>query len=198
MRVRVLPLLPAVMLLVSCAFLDRVMDRGGRPEPGVEELRRGIDVREELRGLLKRREYPEALRLIKEELEKGMPESYFIDEYPAVMNGLIEAAERLFRKEAYKDAGLLFGMALRGFPETRAVAARIRGTPGSLTSRMEACSERLMEQGMLRYREGELEEAIRIWKEILLFSPGDEGARKAIETATVQLETLKSMGRRGE
>jgi hypothetical protein len=50
-----------------------------------------------------------------------------------------------------------------------------------------------MEQGLMEYRRGSLENAIRKWKELVAFDPGHQEAKKALETATAQLRALQKM-----
>jgi len=51
----------------------------------------------------------------------------------------------------------------------------------------------MMEQGLEEYRRGSLESAIRKWKVLLTIRPGHQEAKKALDTATVQLQTLQGM-----
>ena len=53
-----------------------------------------------------------------------------------------------------------------------------------------------MEQGLEEYRRGKLESAIKRWKELLAISPGHQEAKKALDTATVQLQTLQRIKNR--
>jgi hypothetical protein len=50
-----------------------------------------------------------------------------------------------------------------------------------------------MENGLMKYREEKLDEAIVIWKKALVFDPENTGVKNALETATQQLQKLKSM-----
>jgi hypothetical protein len=49
-----------------------------------------------------------------------------------------------------------------------------------------------MEEGLERYREGNLGEAVLIWKKILKFNPDFAEAKRAIETASIQIDSLNS------
>jgi len=60
---------------------------------------------------------------------------------------------------------------------------------------METCANRLMEQGIVEYRRGRLESAIRKWKGVLTITPGHQQAKKSIDTATIQLQELKKLKR---
>jgi hypothetical protein len=42
-----------------------------------------------------------------------------------------------------------------------------------------------------QYREGNIGNAISLWKSILAFDPGNKSIKKSIDTATTQLKNLK-------
>ena len=53
------------------------------------------------------------------------------------------------------------------------------------------CRLQLTKRGLEQYRKGNLAEAIDIWKGILNFDPDNQQIKKAIETATAQLKSLR-------
>jgi tetratricopeptide (TPR) repeat protein len=56
---------------------------------------------------------------------------------------------------------------------------------------IENCRLQLTRRGLEQYRKGNLAEAISIWKGILKFDPDNQQIKKAIETATTQLKSIK-------
>ena len=56
---------------------------------------------------------------------------------------------------------------------------------------IENCRLQLTKRGLEQYRKGNLAEAISIWKGILKFDPDNQQIKKAIETATTQLKSIK-------
>ncbi len=56
---------------------------------------------------------------------------------------------------------------------------------------IENCRLQLTKRGLEQYRKGNLAEAISIWKGILEFDPDNQQIKKAIETATTQLKSIK-------
>ncbi len=60
-----------------------------------------------------------------------------------------------------------------------------------LNEGIENCSLQLTKRGLEKYREGNLAEAISIWKGILKFDPDNQQIKKAIETASTQLKSIK-------
>ncbi|MFP4452085.1 MAG: hypothetical protein ACOCR8_05640 [Desulfosalsimonas sp.] len=55
-----------------------------------------------------------------------------------------------------------------------------------------------MEQGLVSYRQGRLDDAIYIWNRILAFDPHHQAGRNAIQTARTQQSNLEKMGNGAE
>jgi len=56
---------------------------------------------------------------------------------------------------------------------------------------IKTCRVELTRKGLEHYRKGRLAEAIRTWKDLLVFDPDNTEIQKAVETATEQLKKLK-------
>jgi hypothetical protein len=57
---------------------------------------------------------------------------------------------------------------------------------------MKTCQKSLFESGLERYRSGDLNDAISIWKNILVFDPDHRETKKALDMAMLQLKNLSS------
>jgi len=134
-----------------------------------------------------------ALTLI---LASGLPETEFADEYVRALKGVLNQAEGLLQKDLPEKAGPLYRAVLNGYPKKSAVAARVGMSPDDIATGIETCADRLMERGLADYRSGNLDQAIRTWKQIHVFAPRHQASRKALQTAEVQLANLKKV--RGE
>ena len=140
-------------------------------------------------ALLNRKEYAQVLNLIGRDKRDE-----FFAQYCLALNGLIASGEEKFQKDQYNQAGMAFRKVLNAYPEKKAQRENVDRSRTWVEAHLEASSERLMIQGLLEYRAGRLEGAIETWKKILLFSPEDRAAKKAIETATIQQRNLLSIG----
>jgi hypothetical protein len=60
-----------------------------------------------------------------------------------------------------------------------------------LNGAIRECSNYLTNQGLIKYREGNLKEGIDIWESLLSFQPENEEIKKAIQTARDQLSKIK-------
>ena len=114
-------------------------------------------------------------------------------EYLLAINGLIAAGEEALSHGDYTVAGQSFRLALDSYPVPPSLRGKVRRNQPQLRKQLETCANRLLEQGLMAYRSDNLDNAIRRWKEIVVFDPGHKEALKAIETATVQLRVLQDM-----
>jgi tetratricopeptide (TPR) repeat protein len=149
--------------------------------------------RKKIASLLEKRSYRRAIELMSGGNQPGSPAAGMGREYITAINGLITVGEEFLSRGDYAVAGQSFKWALESYPVEPSLRDRIRLDPKQLKKQMDTCSSRLMEQGLMEYRRGNLENATRKWKEIIAFDPGHKEAKKAIETATAQLRTLQNM-----
>lgn len=146
------------------------------------------------RSLLDEGRYEEAAQRMSSRFSQALPSSKErVAIYAEAINGLIERADSQRKLEAYDKAGEAYRKALDYYPENISVVRKIRLTKQNLLHNIGRCSNALMEAGLLKYRAGQIEEAIAIWKSITLFDPGNAEARKALGTATIQLENLRKL-----
>ena len=71
------------------------------------------------------------------------------------------------------------------------LAKRLSFPEKELQALLVECRGRLEKKGLEKYRGGDLEGAIALWKSLLAFDPGNEEIFNAIETASVQLEGME-------
>lgn len=138
-------------------------------------------------------DFPAALMSIEEALRGGCSEKSLAKPYLRSINGVITEAEKHFARNRPADAGLFFRTALAHYPQDPKLAARVARDRKSLVSGINRCADILMEKGLLLYREGRLEEAIGLWRRLLLFDPQHQECRNAIRTAATQLNNLEKM-----
>jgi tetratricopeptide (TPR) repeat protein len=137
--------------------------------------------------------YCSALNLVRKAIKRGVPETALADEYGQAIDGILIEARQYQQDGLPEKAGELFRTAHDGFPETEEVAEKVSVTPSAISARIEECAEKLMERGLVAYRSGDLDEAIRIWKMIHTFNPRHQASLKALETAEIQLSNLEKV-----
>ncbi len=115
------------------------------------------------------------------------------DAYAEALESIREKADRAYESQDYAKAGELYAVLLKsGFGE-RPMRGRLSFDDEYPAMRVGACSKMLIEQGILKYREDDLQQAIAIWKKVLVFNPIDREAKTAIDRASLQLQNLKQM-----
>ena len=146
----------------------------------VSPLRRKVNM------LLERKHYRQALEMMNSRSHEG-----FEKEYVLAINGLLEIGDAALSQGDCESSIRAFKSVLDAYSEI-SLKERIHRDPKQIRA-MIGCENRLMEQGLQEYRGGRLESAIRSWKYLLAVNPGHQEARKALDTATVQLQALQNL-----
>lgn len=168
---------------------------GKTENPPLSPANVSATIRRKIHQELAAENYRSALNLLRREIKKGVPEKALADEYGQAINGLLREAKGYQQKGLPEKAGALFRSAHERFPKTKEVAERISLAPAEISARIEDCAEKLMERGLIAYRGGDLDGAIKAWKMIHAFSPRHQASLKALETAEIQRENLEKASR---
>jgi tetratricopeptide (TPR) repeat protein len=117
---------------------------------------------------------------------------------PALRKSYIEAAEMIedsalaaFEREDYAASGRIYYLLDRQYPNFQDFTGDLSFDRKYLHLRLSECSGRLSERALAQYRQGNLSGAISLWKSILAFEPENAAAKKAVDTASTQLKSLK-------
>ncbi len=112
-------------------------------------------------------------------------------DYVKIIKQIKSYADIAFEGNQISGAGNAYGALLRAYVQYSDFADSLPFNKEFLSSRIKSCSNALYKNGLAKYREGKLDEAIAIWKRILAFDSENRGARDAISTAKVQLKNLQ-------
>lgn len=151
-------------------------------QPQVPPLRRKVV------SLLEKKQYRQALVLMNGKNREGLEK-----EYIQALNGLLASGDDALSTGDYATAGRAFKGAFNAYPAESSLRDRVSHDPKRIRALLETCVNRMMEQGLEEYRRGNLESAISKWKALLAIQSGHKEAKKALDTATVQLQTLQNM-----
>jgi tetratricopeptide (TPR) repeat protein len=117
---------------------------------------------------------------------------------PALRKSYLDAAEMIedtalsaFDHEDFAASGRIYHLLDRQYPNFQDFTGDLSFDRKYLRSRLSECSGRLSEQALAQYRQGNLSAAISLWKSILAFEPENDAAKKAVDTASTQLKSLK-------
>jgi len=182
-------LLLALAGLAGCATREKTV----KPSGEITAEQRQKILHRKVASLLEKKSYRRAIELMCGENQPGYPVAGMGREYVTAVNGLVATGEESLSRGECGAAGLSFRWALDAYPAEPSLREKVVRDPKQVRGMMDGCSNSLMEQGLLEYRRGNLESAIRKWKEIVAFDPGNKEAKKSIETATAQLRTLQNM-----
>ncbi|MEJ2253399.1 MAG: hypothetical protein P8Y75_03370 [Nitrospirota bacterium] len=186
-----LVLLPLAFALLSCSVL-----RPPKAPEGVHEDAAALHAKEverKLQALLKQKQYRQVMAVVREERAAGAPAGAYVEYQVASLNGLLQSGLGKFDARDYGQAGLIFREVLENSPPEGPLQKGVRHSAEEMKSLIEVCSKKLMEQGLVRYREGNLNGAVALWRKILEFNPGYAEAERAISTTTIQIRNLRAI-----
>jgi hypothetical protein len=138
--------------------------------------------------LLIKKNYQNALELMNTKNHEGLEKEYIL-----AINGLLETGDKAFSQGDYVAAGRAFRRVLDSYPVEPLIREKVSRNMRQIKSSLATTADRLMDQGLQEYRRGWLESAISKWKVLLTFSPGHREAKKALDTAKVQLQALHNL-----
>jgi tetratricopeptide (TPR) repeat protein len=113
--------------------------------------------------------------------------------YAKTAEQIRNTADTAYQKKDFAEAGSIYNILFESGITTRDFAQSLSFDDDYLNEQIGLCSKALMENGLMKYREEKLDEAIVIWKKALAFDPENTAIKNALETATQQLQKLKSM-----
>jgi len=195
LKLSVLLLLLAPALLGSGCTMSgaRLLQPFAKLFGAQEERPTRPQLQREIGKRIEEKEFSVALNLIESGLSMGMDENDFASQYPAALNGVLAQALELQRLDQPLEAGSLYRIASLHFPRTAALQERAWMTPTEIDASIELCASRLLETGLLAYRNGDFDKAIATWESIATFHPDHTASQRAIETTRTQLSTLKRL-----
>lgn len=146
-----------------------------------------------VRQLLGEQDYIGTINLIRDEVSKGADEQILAEEYLQAANGSLSQAETLLKQGHFSRAALLLKTVQESSPLYPALQQRVATSPVQLADKIQLCTEKLMEEGLIAYRSGGFASAIDSWQQILKFNPQHQAARDSIQTTQLQMAKLKTL-----
>jgi hypothetical protein len=182
-------LLAATVWLAACSSQESALVKPAREPAAVPKRQPQVSpLRRKVVSLLEKKNYRQALELMNGRNREGLEREYVL-----ALSGLLQAGDDAFASGDYGTAGRAYKAALSAYPVDPALRDRVGHDPKRIRAIMDTCVNRMMEQGLEEYRRGNLESAIVRWRALLAIRPGHQEAKKALDTATVQLQALQRM-----
>ncbi len=109
-----------------------------------------------------------------------------------VLESIKSDADLAFERDDFGPAGSSYRLLLKHFPSFNQAGPLLTYDREQLKAKTKRCQSILFEKGLECYRSGDLDQAVLIWKKILLFDPDNPEVKKAVEVATLQSKNLQS------
>lgn len=181
---------PILCLLLISAIISLASSCTHPPKPSGPADVRTVN---KAKAYLSSGNYKKALDIYAASVDRHPENEDLLDAYTEALESIKEEADKAYEAQDYAKAGELYHTLLRSGYVKRTLQGELSFDNDYLAMRIGACSKMQMELGIMKYRAGDLEQAISIWKKILVFNPSDREAKTAIDRAMAQLQNLKQM-----
>ena len=152
--------------------------------------------RQHARQLLAKQDYLGAINLIQDEIRKGIDEQAMGKEYLQAANSSLAQADTFLKQGYYPKAALIFKTVQESYPQSLGLQKQVTASPMQLADKLNLCTEKLMEEGLVAYRSGEFAIAINVWEQVLGINPQHQVAQNSIQTTQLQITNLKTLHNR--
>ena len=129
-----------------------------------------------------------ALETHKEVYQRFPQNSVVENGYLQILELIKRRADQMFDKKDFAAAGSLYALLIKTIPNSLTRKLDMK----TLNQRMKTCQKSLFESGLERYRSGDLNDAISIWKSILVFDPDHRETKKALDMAMLQRKNFNN------
>jgi tetratricopeptide (TPR) repeat protein len=136
-------------------------------------------------------DYQKALDILNNTYAKYRKNGALRSGYIRIIEEIKNDAEASFKNKRFAVAGTVYNILLRDSFRITDIADAVSFDREFLKNRIKTCARILTQDGLIKYREGELDEAIAIWKRVLAFDRDNIEVKNAISTAQNQLRNLK-------
>jgi len=147
---------------------------------------------EQVSSHLKTGDFRKAIDLCKEVYKKYPQDSTVRNGYIRTLESIKTNGDRAFEGRNFALAGSVYEIVLRNVSSVNHLNGSLSFSKEGLTAKISNCRKVLFENGLKQYRSGNLNQAISLWKSILIFDPDNREIRKAVNMATLQLENLQN------
>jgi tetratricopeptide (TPR) repeat protein len=147
---------------------------------------------EQVSSHLKVGDFRKAIDLCKEVYKKYPQDATIRDGYIRTLESVKTNGDRAFEGRDFARAGSVYETVLRNLSFVSHLNGSLSFSKEGLTAKINNCRKVLFEKGLKQYRSGNLNQAILLWKSILIFDPDNREIKKAVDMATLQVENLQN------
>ena len=146
---------------------------------------------EQLSSSLKAGDFRKAIEIYRETYQKYPLDRTVQSGYVRSLELIKSGGDRAFERRDFAVAGYVYESLLKNISSVKHLNGTFSFDREELTSRIRNCKKILFQNGLEKYRSGNLSQAISLWKSILVFDPENEEVKKAVDIATLQLKNLQ-------
>jgi tetratricopeptide (TPR) repeat protein len=146
---------------------------------------------EQVSSHIKAGEFRKAIDLCKEIYQKYPQDSTVRSGYIRTLESIKGGGDRAFEKSDFALAGCVYGLLLKNYSSVGGLNGSLSFKREGLTARIRDCKKILFENGLDQYRSGNLNQAISLWRSILVFDPENQEIKKAVDMASLQSKNLQ-------
>ena len=137
-------------------------------------------------------EYQKALEEYGVRYRKHPGDQALIKAYSKSVEEVRSAADKACDDKEYATAGRIYDLLLKRYAQFKNFAHMLTFNKAYLEQKLSLCKKSLSVMGFQEYRKGNLNEAITMWRGLLMIDPHNEDIRKAMNTATEQQKNLQT------
>jgi len=146
---------------------------------------------EQLSSSLKTGDFRKAIEIYRETYQKYPLDRTVQRGYVRSLELIKNGGDRAFERRDFAAAGYVYESLLKNISFVKQLNGSFSFDREELTARIRNCEKILFQDGLEKYRSGNLGQAISLWKSILVFDPENEEVKKAVDIATLQLKNLQ-------
>jgi tetratricopeptide (TPR) repeat protein len=189
-----------LMFLSSCGWLRK--EQGQKEQVQKEQVQKEqvqkeqvqketdyVDMQAQIE--LEEGKFQKAIDLCKEIYQKYPQDPTVRSGYIKTLESIKSGGDRAFEKRDFALAGYVYGLLIKNYSSVGQLNGSLSFNREGLTARIGNCKKILFENGLKQYRSGNLNQAIFLWKSILVFDPENQEIKKAVDMASLQSKNLQ-------
>ncbi|MBP1735946.1 MAG: putative rane protein [Deltaproteobacteria bacterium] len=181
------PVLIGLFIFPSCAQMKSFPS----PQPSVQAPQPSVQARNEIKQHLGAAQYRKALDDYRSEFMKHPHDQALMREYVRSIEDIKTKADKISDAGDLASAARIYDTLLKTFSDFKTFAHLLSFDSVELNTELRKCKTSLSKQGFQAYRNGNLNEAITLWRGYLSVDPNNADIKRAANTAMVQQKNLQ-------
>jgi len=136
-------------------------------------------------------EYQQAIDIYQEAYQRQPDDQTLVKAYVKSIEKIISAADKAFDQQDFASAGKTYDILLKNHAHFKGFQKQRSFNRTLLDEKLDYCQKALYQQGFQEYRNGNIDEAIAIWQDLLTIDPDNKDIQEALKTARLQQKNLR-------